>query len=275
MFARIAVTGFLLDPEVPISTLFTSPFSSADVYLPASTSRDGTAGLARQASILSSGSTPQVSMLSRGGSITDRLRRIRYNLSRPFVLHHGTSIPRPNQGSGRTRSASRPRSDTTQSNTPMMEKTQHLHQRLRSPSHPTFLYNAMRSDNEKLSLPFRLSIQRSHDTTERNLPYLRHSWTRIDGVAVLGFWITFALSMTGVERGTYHIGIFRALSVLRTARLLAITSGTTVRSMSLCMSTVTDYTIKDNHAVAQDSSAFTRRCRVLRAVRYDTVLVRF
>ena len=78
-------------------------------------------------------------------------------------------------------------------------------------------------------MPFRLSVEESTSQTHRNLPYLRHSWTRIDFVAVMRFWISFGLAMGGVERGTYHIGIFRALSVLRTARLLAITSGTTVR----------------------------------------------
>jgi hypothetical protein len=41
------------------------------------------------------------------------------------------------------------------------------------------------------------------------------------------------LACFGVERGGggeggYHIGVFRAMSVLRTARLLAISSGTTV-----------------------------------------------
>jgi hypothetical protein len=37
------------------------------------------------------------------------------------------------------------------------------------------------------------------------------------------------LAEVGVERGgTHHLGVFRAMSVLRTARLLAISSGTTV-----------------------------------------------
>lgn len=79
-----------------------------------------------------------------------------------------------------------------------------------------------------LMLPFQFSINLARRITRRNLPYLRHSWTRIDAVSIVAFWITFVLAQTGVERGTYHIGIFRALSVLRTARLLTITSGTTV-----------------------------------------------
>ena len=122
----------------------------------------------------------------------------------------------------------------------MMEKAQKLHAHLRDPSNPTFLSRALRSDNDALSLPFRLSVQTAHDTTERNLPYLRHSWTRIDFVAIVSFWICFALAMAGVERGTYHIGVFRAMSVLRTARLLAITSGTTVRARVLSVSLLFD-----------------------------------
>lgn len=87
----------------------------------------------------------------------------------------------------------------------------------------------MRSDNDdSIALPFRLSVQHIHDKVKRGLPYLRQSWNRIDFVAIVSFWIMFALATTGVERGRYHIGLFRAMSVIRTARLLTITSGTTV-----------------------------------------------
>jgi hypothetical protein len=85
---------------------------------------------------------------------------------------------------------------------------------------------------DMLVLPFQFSMRLARDVTHRNLPYLRHSWTRIDALAVVAFWITFILAQTGVERGQYHIGIFRAFSVLRTARLLSITSGTTVSATS-------------------------------------------
>jgi voltage-dependent calcium channel len=81
-----------------------------------------------------------------------------------------------------------------------------------------------------LSLPFRLSVVQSKDKIDRNVPYLRQSWNRIDFVAIVSFWVTFMLAMNGWERGVKHIGIFRAMSVLRTARLLTITSGTTVSS---------------------------------------------
>ena len=82
---------------------------------------------------------------------------------------------------------------------------------------------------EYLGLPFRLTVYTAQEHTNRNVPYLRHSWNRIDFIAIIAFWITFSLAQSGVERSERkHIAIFRALSVLRTSRLLAITSGTTV-----------------------------------------------
>jgi hypothetical protein len=54
-------------------------------------------------------------------------------------------------------------------------------------------------------------------------------------VSVVAFWITFVLAQTGVEHSAaHHIGVFRALSVLRTARLLSVTSGTTVGDYDIC-----------------------------------------
>jgi len=64
--------------------------------------------------------------------------------------------------------------------------------------------------------------------------YLRHSWNRVDVIAVLSFWVMFALCIFRVENtNNYHIYIFRALSVLRAARLLTITTGTTTILQSL------------------------------------------
>ncbi|KAG5220860.1 calcium channel protein [Salix suchowensis] len=94
-----------------------------------------------------------------------------------------------------------------------------------------FVGNVLRSDRprpETLSLPFKLSIQHARGKTDRNIPYLRHSWSRIDAVAIVSFWISFWLATGGAERGAgNHIEVFRAMSVIRTARLLTITSGTT------------------------------------------------
>jgi len=77
--------------------------------------------------------------------------------------------------------------------------------------------------------PFQLAIEKQRDLSEGTRPFLRHSWNRVDCVAVVSFWIMFILAITGAEQNPYHIYIFRALSVLRVSRLLAVTSGTTVR----------------------------------------------
>lgn len=58
--------------------------------------------------------------------------------------------------------------------------------------------------------------------------FLRHSFNRLDFVAVLAFWISFFLSLEGVEANR-QLFIFRMLSCLRILRLLALTNGTSVR----------------------------------------------
>lgn len=71
------------------------------------------------------------------------------------------------------------------------------------------------------------------------MPYLRQSWNRIDFLSILCFWTSFALATGGIEQSsTLYIGIFRALSVLKVSRLLAVTSGTTVRAPQLCLITL-------------------------------------
>ncbi|KAF9983242.1 calcium channel protein [Modicella reniformis] len=61
------------------------------------------------------------------------------------------------------------------------------------------------------------------------LPFLRHTFNRIDLIAVVCFWIDFGMEMSGVE-GIY---IFKALSAIRTLRLLNITSGSSTILHSL------------------------------------------
>jgi hypothetical protein len=57
--------------------------------------------------------------------------------------------------------------------------------------------------------------------------FLRHSFNRLDFVAVVSFWVSFFLSLMGVE-STHQLYIFRMLSCLRILRLLALTNGTSV-----------------------------------------------
>ena len=81
--------------------------------------------------------------------------------------------------------------------------------------------------------PFAKAIvaQRAHAA---HYAYLRHSWNRIDLVAVLSFWVMFFLALTREEMtSSHHIYVFRALSVLRASRLLTVTSGTSTILQSL------------------------------------------
>lgn len=243
-FARMSVSGFLLDPDVPVSSLFTSVsfYKYPDPSIP-SMRMELQTPLSRNASSLSrNASLGHSSSRSRRFNVVHKLQHFAHNLARPFALqHHSMSLPlQPPQSTPassapqRTPSTQHSRSDTTNSRTAILEpavtKAQEVHAHMRNPSQPTAFSTALRSDNpDVLALPFRLSVANARQQTQRNVPYLRHSWTRIDFVAIVGFWVSFALATAGVEQGEYHIGIFRALSVLRTARLLAITSGTTVR----------------------------------------------
>lgn len=81
--------------------------------------------------------------------------------------------------------------------------------------------------NVAAATPFVLSIRRQRTTYQQ--AFLRHSWNRLDAIAVVSFWIAFVLAETG-EESRDNLYIFRALSVLRATRLLSITEGTTVCS---------------------------------------------
>ena len=229
----MCVSGLILDPEVPIYAVFTSPFSVDNSMRPMST-----APLAHSAA--SSTYPPTTidrrgTLLDRKGTILHRIRSFYGNATRPFALSsptaNGYNFPTPlGSASAAASSATlinpappaRRRADT---NTTLLEKTTSS---TSTPVAPTAPYPPSQKQ-EVLVLPFQFSVRLARNVTRRNHPYLRHSWTRLDAIAVVAFWITFILAQTGVEHGRYHIGIFRALSVLRTARLLAITSGTTVK----------------------------------------------
>ena len=57
--------------------------------------------------------------------------------------------------------------------------------------------------------------------------FLRHSFNRLDFIAVVSFWIAFILGSAGIE-SSYHLYVFRMMSCLRILRLLALTHGTAV-----------------------------------------------
>lgn len=61
--------------------------------------------------------------------------------------------------------------------------------------------------------------------------FLRHSFNRLDLLAVFSYWVSFALALTQVEQNR-HLYVFRMLSCLRLLRLLGLTSGTMVSKSS-------------------------------------------
>ena len=65
-----------------------------------------------------------------------------------------------------------------------------------------------------------------------NRAFLRHSFNRLDFVAVVSFWVSFLLGLIGVETRE-QIFVFRMLSCLRILRLLALTNGTSVSCTGL------------------------------------------
>lgn len=62
--------------------------------------------------------------------------------------------------------------------------------------------------------------------------FLRHSFNRLDFIAVASYWIAFVLGITHLE-SSHHIYVFRMMSCLRILRLLSLTTGTSVILLSL------------------------------------------
>ncbi|KAF8122971.1 Ion transport protein-domain-containing protein [Boletus edulis] len=198
---RICISGLFLDPEIPMSSLFSLSFSNL--------ARTMTTNSASPGHVDAPAPIRRTGSLARGYT----LRRVYDNLAKPFSL----SL------SSHSRAPSFARVPT----------------RIPPELPPTFLSRVMKSDVQEsdpsslISLPFKLDIEMARSKLERNIPYLRQGWGRIDFLAVTGFWVSFALATAGLERGVHHIGIYRALSVLRTARLLSITNGTATIMRSL------------------------------------------
>ncbi|KAI5121745.1 hypothetical protein M0805_009034 [Coniferiporia weirii] len=254
-FARIVTSGFLLDPEVPVSALHRNMFAGLSHVAPL---QPYAGDIVPHSNSFASGVTRSASQHAVSKpKLNTVLSQLRTNVTAPFALahHKAPAALAPPQGATRQRSASLLQEKTNGSASDMamsitleggMPPPHHMHDP-RGASKPTFFSRALRSaatedasggegkhTQEYIGLPFRLSVYTAQDHVARGVPYLRHSWTRLDCVAVLAFWIAFALAQTGTERSaSRHIAVFRALSVLRTSRLLAVTSGTTTIMRSL------------------------------------------
>ncbi|KAJ4523500.1 calcium channel protein [Exophiala dermatitidis] len=62
--------------------------------------------------------------------------------------------------------------------------------------------------------------------------FLRHSFNRLDFVAVVSYWISFVMQIGGIEDSS-HVYVFNMLSCLRILRLLGLTAGTSIILRSL------------------------------------------
>jgi hypothetical protein len=80
------------------------------------------------------------------------------------------------------------------------------------------------------AVPTTIKEQQQYQLARR--AFLRHSFNRLDFLAVVSFWISFVLGITGVESNK-HLYVFKMLSCLRILKLLALTNGTAIILRSL------------------------------------------
>lgn len=100
--------------------------------------------------------------------------------------------------------------------------------------------------------------------------FLRHGFNRLDFTAIISFWITFVLSITGIEM-EYHIFIFRMMSCLRIVRLLALTSGTSVSTISPCCCNSLSNRSSDHLAKPQEGCTVAHSSLISYPVFLDTI----
>ncbi|KZS87691.1 hypothetical protein SISNIDRAFT_419270 [Sistotremastrum niveocremeum HHB9708] len=214
-FARIVVSGLLLDPAVHLSSIFSNPFHD-NPPLPVVISRLTTPFKLSQDQpkpspipVLVGGPEKGHARKSTEGFIPDTLKIVIPPLT-PIHSRHPSINPAPATFPPPPNPSHPLPSNSTNANPPPMSR--------RSSS----------------VLPFEFALHAQRSLAHRGVPYLRHSWSRIDAIAVTSFWISFILSAVGVEHTAgLHLGLFRALSVLRCSRLLAVTNGTSTIMRSL------------------------------------------
>jgi hypothetical protein len=96
--------------------------------------------------------------------------------------------------------------------------------------HSTFSRSFTTMMHGQQILPSTIEEQQRYQLARR--AFLRHSFNRLDFVAVVSFWVAFLLGITGIE-SRHHIYVFKMLSCLRILRLLALTHGTAIILRSL------------------------------------------
>lgn len=118
-------------------------------------------------------------------------------------------------------------------------------------------------------VPFKLAVDHLQQITVSQKAYLRHSYNRIDLVAVVSFWITFVLASTGAEQSQW-LYVFRGLSVLRATRLLTFTTGSSTQTTEAFTCSRADWTalyrFTDHSAFSQAGGSLPLEGRVLHLI---------
>jgi hypothetical protein len=87
---------------------------------------------------------------------------------------------------------------------------------------------------QKIDPTFRGGARQQRRVRLGHRAFLRHSFNRLDFVAVVSFWISFAFAISGLQNSK-HVYAFRMLSSLRILRLLGLTNGTHVSRSTFSM----------------------------------------
>lgn len=210
--ARVIVSGFIINPP---------PLYAAPIATPASEEAKETMPTLTEHRRQMSRSNTLDKLGMFGGTLKDKAQRVL--AGEEGFTDSGPAQPTPLLPKSQAFDDSIP---STQIRHPGRRLNQsETSQFLSESSAPSFWQNAKRPFAEAIA---KQRVQAVHHA------FLRHSWNRVDFVAVVAFWIAFALALVGQEAtNSHHIYIFRALSVLRCARLLTATSGTTTILHSL------------------------------------------
>ncbi|KAJ1021688.1 hypothetical protein NDA16_003824 [Ustilago loliicola] len=235
LLARIIVSGLIINPPPlyaapkPTSALATDRADSDDAkdFVPAQSEHR------RQMSR----SNTLDALGSFGGNLKDKAQRVlagHQGFTDSYSAQASSRQPPPPVAASAAAAAGTAHGKQASSASVPDEKLRHPGRRLNQSETSMFLSETtVPSFWQNTKTPFAEAFEKQRVQAVHHA-FLRHSWNRVDFVAVVSFWIAFALAIGGQESTqAHHIYIFRALSVLRCARLLTATSGTTTILHSL------------------------------------------
>ncbi|KDE08247.1 hypothetical protein MVLG_01513 [Microbotryum lychnidis-dioicae p1A1 Lamole] len=250
MFVRIIVTGLIVNPPAPVSFSVVIPTPTSPEIMRSQAVTTGSSRRDRSPSRDPYAPLPSPSGKRDSSLVLHAVRQLKHSpvstrasrsprSASPIQRHFTVRRPShsPSTVSGDARSLELPR-DASLPVPPRPDASLDLDAKeVPSPpeqAHPTRAAHSSTTStllSRDFKAPFSDSFRRQRDIMYSRA-YLRHSWNRLDAVAVLSFWIAFGLSIGGVKT-TNGVELFRAMSVLRSMRLLGVTTGTSTILHSL------------------------------------------